>query len=131
MMMREELKAQMEQAISSIDYNSIHEIKHVMKPRPIIEKTYRVMLLVLGTISTYDEISFLDCRPRLDHPNPPLPERMRQCKLDEISEEARAHLQQLVDDEQFLPEIMQKMMSICGPLCAWLRLVNGYIIFSR
>ena len=130
-MMREELKAQMEQVISSIDSDSVHVIKKVMKPPPMIEETYRVMLLVLGTISTYDEISYLDCRPRLDHTNPPLPERMRQCKLDEISEEARTHLQQLVDDEQFLPEIMQKKLSICGPLCAWLRLVNGYIIISQ
>ena len=103
----------------------------MVRPRPLVEKTIRVMLLVLGHISTYDEIPLSNCKPIFDHYDPPVTERMRQCNLDEISEEARTHLQQLVDNEKFTQEIMQNKMTILGPCCAWLRLVNSYIIMSQ
>ena len=100
-------------------------------PGLMVERTMKVICLVLGHIRKYDEISVSDCRPRLDHWNPPLQERMRGCNLDEIRAEARTHLQQLCDDEQFVPEIMQSKMPICGNFCAWLRAVNSYLIMSQ
>ena len=128
-----ELRRQMEEAINSITRNSIVEIKAMhCNPGLMTERTIKVMCLVLGHIRTYDEIHVSDCRPRLDHWNPPLPERMSRCNLDEIRAEARTHLQQLCDEEWFTPENMvKKSMTICGPFCAWLRAVNQYIILSQ